>query len=347
MPRLFRPFRRRRLQRLDCSTAGLRLYITAPIPHAAGMEELDRLLRGLQTYQDLVVGGVVVRRGVRNCEERWSAIAPHLPSAGVLLDVGANFCWFAQRWCREGPERLAVALEADLRSAAVARYSLAADGGRGTALCTALAGAQAMARFARAGQRFDAALCLSVLHWIPDHREFLRELGAIADRIFIEQPDPREVGAGREEVRRAIGPIGPYLKALFPERPVERLATWTAHRDADLPRELWLVGPQNGANPSPPTVQVDVAALVDLDVAWPPRSWWQQEFAALGKVGDRRLLFTPDGLTLDAGPATASRAGDWPRRLARLPETGVTTVRRRVRRAAAAVTRRLRRLVSH
>jgi hypothetical protein len=308
------------------------------------MEELDRLLRGLCVYQDVVVQGRILRDGVRDGEERWRAIAPHLPAAGVLLDVGANFGWFSERWCEEGTARLAVAIEADLRSAAVARYALAANDRHRVALCTALASASMLGRFRGSGQRFEAALCLSVLHWIPDHRDFLRELGAIADRIFIEQPDPREAGAGRDEVRRAIGEIGPYLKALFSERPVERLATWTAHRDAELPRELWLVGPGHGATESPRTVQVDAAALVDLDVAWPPRSWWQRELESLGEAGDRRMVWTPAGLGFDDEPAIPSPRIDWPRQLAQLPETDVTTLRRRVRRAAAAVIRRLRRL---
>ena len=41
-----------------------------------------------------------------------------------LLDVGANFAWFCLRWCSEQPDRTAVAWEADLRSAAVARLVL-------------------------------------------------------------------------------------------------------------------------------------------------------------------------------------------------------------------------------
>ena len=67
-------------------------------------------------------------------------------------------------------------------------------------------------RFAAAAQRLDAVLLLSVLHWIGDHREFLATLGPITGRFLIEQPDPREDGAGVDRIRREIGPIGDYLR---------------------------------------------------------------------------------------------------------------------------------------
>src|SRR5439155_23978625 len=110
------------------------------------MSELDRLLDGLSTYQDVVVAGETVRPGVRACATRWQAIAPHLPPSGVLLDVGANFCWFCLKWCEEGSERLAVALEADYRSAAVARHVLASHRHEQIVLCTSRAEVEAVDR---------------------------------------------------------------------------------------------------------------------------------------------------------------------------------------------------------
>lgn len=311
-------------------------------------DELDRLLAGICTYQDVVVAGTTVRRGVRDCEQRWQAIAPHLPATGVLLDVGANFAWFCLRWCRENPDRLAVALEADYRSAAVARHVLASHDHERIVLCTAHADAGAIEVLARAGQRFDAALCLSVLHWIPDHRRFLTALGRVVDRLFIEQPNPNEKGAGVTAVREAIGDIGPYLREIFTDRPVECLATWTAHRSDDLPRELWMVGPPSDSKcASAPAV--DVGAVLQLDVAWPPRSWWKTQLSRI--AGDRpySLKLTPAGLARSGdgdvnSPTQHERSqATWQTMIARLPEFGVSTFRRRLARITRAVRRRLRR----
>ncbi len=309
------------------------------------VDELDRLLRGISTYQDVVVAGKTERRGARDCEQRWQAIAPHLPERGVLLDVGANFTWFCLRWCQENADRLAVALEADYRSAAVARHVLASHDHDRIVLCTALANVEAVETLARAGQRFDAALCLSVLHWIPDHRRFLESLGRIVDRLFIEQPNPNEAGSGVTAIREAIGDIGPYLRELFADRPVEQVATWIAHRSAELPRELWMVGPPENSKP-PAAPSVAVGAVVQLDAAWPPQSWWKTQLSRIVDDGSFELKLTSAGLTtsrasgLSPSAQTARSKAEWLSTIARLPENRVSTLRRRLRRAADALRRR-------
>lgn len=306
------------------------------------MHELDRLLRGISTYQDVVLAGQTVRRGGRDCERRWQAIAPHLPAGGVLLDVGANFGWFCLKWCAEGPDRLAVAWEADLRSAAVARYVLASEPGRRIALCTSPAGAAGAKRFVASGRRIDVVLCLSILHWMPDHREFLAELGTVADRILIEQPNLDEAGAGSEAVRRSIGAIGPYLKQLFPDRPVTHIDTWSSHRDADSKRELWLVGPPNGVVPAVTPPSIDAALLCDLDVAWPPQSWWRRRKPLSRDAFPCGFALTPCGVESDA-TARPQSAAAWRRALVQLPELTTTTWRRRWKRWRLAVQKRVRR----
>jgi hypothetical protein len=317
------------------------------------MDPLDRLLEGISVYQDVVIDGRTVRSGVRDCASRWEAIAPHLPKSGVLLDVGANFAWFCLRWCGEGPRRTAVALEADRRTAGVARHVLASHADRRIALVTARAGASATEEFQVRGDRFAAALCLSVLHWIPDHREFLAGLGRVAERIFIEHCDPREAGAGVDSIRRDIGEIGPYLRELFPGRPVERIAVWTAHRSTELPRELWQVGPPATVEVEPERTAddgVSVGSLLALDVAWPPRSWWLERLQSV--TGEP--AFTSRGLERRA--QTSSNASDPNRHeggrhdsidrliieARRIPERGATTWRRRVRRVYEAFRRRIR-----
>jgi hypothetical protein len=311
------------------------------------MDPLDRLLSGISVYQDVVLDGRTVRRGVRDCASRWEAIAVHLPKTGALLDVGANFAWFCLQWCASGKERIAVALEADRRTGGVARYVLASHEDRRIALVTARAGASATEEFHTRGDRFCAALCLSVLHWIPDHREFLAGLGRIAERIFVEHCDPREAGAGVESIRREIGEIGPYLRDLFPDRLVERIAVWTAHRSTELPRELWLVGPSAQAEADVTRSGVDgvsVASLLALDIAWPPRSWWMEQLQTIDHQETGEIAFTPRGVErrarkLSSNPEPVDRLIVEARRI---PERGATTWRRRWRRVYEAVRRRLR-----
>jgi hypothetical protein len=282
----------------------------------------EALFEGLSTYQDVVVEGAVVREGRRACVDRWRLIEPWLPNRGALLDVGSNFGWFGLAACRARAELIVASVEADERSAAVQRAVLAAHEHRRVALLTRRAGPRMASRFVRSGQEFAAVFCLSVLHWIPRHQQFLRLLEPQTGRFFVEQPDPREAGAGDARLRDELGALGAYLQATFPSRRVTKLGETASHRDPNLVRPLWMVHERDGWSPAP--AALDLAALCDLAPAWPPRSWWQAQWEAAEReradAGDRSQgLFTPDGATW-AAKARGLSPRQWRRVLARLPE---------------------------
>ncbi len=299
-----------------------------------------QLFKNLAVYQDVVVAGRTVRVGQRDCPRRWTLLEPHLPPAGTILDVGSNFGWFGLQICQSRPACVVASLEADLQSAEVQRRVLASNDCRRVCLLTARASERLARRWEQAGQRFDAVLCLAVLHWMADHRQFLTTLGRIAGRLLIEQPDSREAGAGVEGIRRQIGAVGEYLASVFPHRPVQRLAQLESHRDGRYPRELWLVS-EPADWPTEPAPGLEVDALLDAAPGWPARSWWGAQIAELprgaGTAG--ALRFTCEGLRGVAGPRIAAR-------VRRLPEDGAFSSGRRwllrARRTAGDVLRRLR-----
>jgi hypothetical protein len=284
------------------------------------MDFPPQLLKNLAIYQDVVVAGRTVRSGQRDCPARWALLDPHLPRAGAILDVGSNFGWFGLQICQTRPECVVASLEADLRSAEVQRQVLASNDCRRVCLLTARANARLVQRWESVGQRFDAVLCLAVLHWMADHRQFLTALGRIAGRLLVEQPDPREAGAGVETIRRQIGAIGAYLADVFPDRPVQRLAQLASHRDGRYPRELWLVAEPAGW-PTVPAPGLDVNALLDAAPGWPARSWWAKQAATVPHTVPTQdtLLFTPRGLRGAIGPDFGQRVRRLPERTAFLP----------------------------
>lgn len=303
-----------------------------------------RLPPSLCVYQDVVVDGRTVLRGQRDCEGRWALLEPHLPASGTVLDVGSNFGWFGLQLCQTRPECVVVSVEADERSAAVQRQVLASHHHARIALITRRAGTRLARQWARAGQRFDAALLLAVLHWIPDHRAFLANLGPLTGRLLIEQPDARESGAGSERIRREIGPLGPYLGELFPTRPVVCLGELPSHRQTPYPRTLWLVGEPEGWQPTDPP-ELDATTLLDLGLSWPPRRWWAGQLAALGPGASGRAVLTPRGLQLAADGRSVDTLAALGRRARRLPEGHLFTAGqwwyRRTRQWAGGVLRRL------
>ena len=308
-------------------------------------------LHGLRVYQDMVLAGRTAVRGRRDCLGRWEVLAPHLPRCGTIFDVGSNLGWFGLKICEAFPDCVVASLEPDERSATLQREVLRSHRSPRICLLTNRADRRLARRFVEAGQELDAVLCLSVLHWLPDHREFLSALGKISRRLLIEQPDPRESGAGFARIREEIGPIGPYLKALFPARPAQCLAQLPSHRECPFPREIWLVGELPGP-PKPPSPGLEVSALLAMSPSWPPRSWWQGRLAeSLDGVSPRgrepcRVLFTPQGLQVQEGVAGQPTLGQLRRRVARLPENRLLSpgqwLYRRARRLAGIALRPLR-----
>lgn len=320
----------------------------------------ERLFRNLSVYQDVVLGGRTVRRGARDCPARWELIAPVLRKCRNVLDVGSNFGWFGLKFCEMRREGVVASVEADRRSAAVQHRVLESHRHARICLLTQPASVRLAQTLERFGQRFDAALCLSVLHWIADHEAFLTRLGRLAGRLIVEFPDPREPDAGIEHVRREIGPIGPYLAHRFPDRPLRLLGKCRSHLQSSLPRELWLVEPPTGA-PGEETNGLSVPAMLDLDVGWPPRSWWLQELERVAASIERRqadravklahdgffrrraadafrLRFTHRGIEFEGGPCASSTLVAMRRRANRIPEhRPFSTARLLYRRGRAAV----------
>lgn len=287
-----------------------------------------RLLRGLSVYQDVVVEGRTVQAGRRDCAARWRLIESHLPRQGVVLDVGSNFGWFGLQVCAARPDVVVASVEADLRSAAVQRAVLASHAQRPICLLTRPAGPAMLARFAAGGQRFDAALLLSVLHWIAQPERFLAALGSITSRLLVEHPHTDEPGAGCAWIRRRIGPIGPFLGRLFPHRPVVLLGTTASHLDGGYHRQIWLVAPPPGEMP-PPADGIDVQAAVAAGIGWPQRDWWLAGLEAACRQippderegGPARLRLAPAGLSWTGG-AVVSHAdiNRYKRLLHRVPQ---------------------------
>lgn len=306
-----------------------------------------RLLSRAGVYQDVRWAGATLARGSRDCRQRWELIRPLLPERAAVLDVGSNFGWFALAACESLTDCVVASVEADEHSARVQRSVLGSHGEQRIALVTHPAGKRLAECFARSGQRFDAVFCLSVLHWMREHREFLTTIGSIAGRIFVEHPDTREPGAGCDKIRRQIGPIGRYLRDVFPGRSAILLGRTPSDRRPGIKRELWMVEAAAEFEPHPRPA-IDAGALLGLAPSWPPRSWWQQESAALrpNDVDLRwRYKFTSAGLQRAIG--TGGGEGLSHRRLKRLvdrvPEHRLWPLRhwlyRRGRRLAARLLR--------
>ena len=291
-----------------------------------------QMLAGICVYQDVLWQGVPRQIGVRDCEARWRLIEPHLPERGVVLDVGSNFGWFGLKVVDSRPACVVASLEADPHSAAVQRQVLASHASQRIALLTKRATAKRPRKWGEQGQRFAAAFCLSVLHWMPDHRQFLLELAQLCPVLFIECPAPEEeAGIGLSAARRGLSNVGELLIELFDSRSVTCLGFVAGLSSTSPQRAIWQV--RCGSEPASQSCGLSLEAMLAQEIGWPQRSWWQDQLAR--PRSDVNLpagcWLTPAGVTLGR-----STSPDLPRRALRsIPEhilfTRTTLLRRRLR----------------
>lgn len=298
-----------------------------------------RKLVGLSVYQDIVLDGSCYRPGVRDCEARWQLIEPHLPRAGAVLDVGSNFGWFGLRIASTRPQCVVASVEGDLRAAAVQRDVLASHRADRIALLTDRLDAKSAARWGRMGQRFAATLCLSVLHWMPDHRQFLTELGRLTEMILIECPAPIEQGVGLASAVHEMRDMRSYLSGVFAGAAIECLGHAPGLGEEAPARAIWQVRLRD-AEPSLPGLALD--GLLSRGLSWPRRRWWleQCDSAEWNATLPDGWWLTPAGLTVGhvASPTQRDRLR---RRLRHLPEETTCTSSQWLRRKWRGVLRRV------
>lgn len=312
----------------------------------------DDWFRGLSVYQDVLAAGQVVRRGARDAALRWRLIEPHLPQSGVIVDVGSNFGWFAVQIAAARPNCLVLSGEADERSARVQRRVLethaAADDSvaERVVLLTRRLVPRLIGPLVGQGPPLAAALCLSVLHWMPEHRQFVRVLGESCRRLFIEQPHPDERGAGDLRVCAEMQPLPEYLRRLLPAHMVTLLGQTPCHRQPGLTRPLWMVertgAPVAAASVVGTPEVIRAAAVARCEPSWPPRSVWrralnsavsQGDLAATGELPAASGWGLRDGRLAYFGDGDSFAGWQARRAVARIPEDELFTTAMRRRRA--------------
>lgn len=157
--------------------------------------DLDFLKDGPEVYQDVLVGGEVVRRGVRECADRYLALKSIINSyfedkPFSVLDVGANLGYFGLSVLRDFPQAVVVMIDSDQRlrkvvelnhveRAVVLERRFSVEDFREMSEC----------------EHFDLVLLMNVLHHVeegPEIFEYCHRMGSI---MIVETPDARDTEA--------------------------------------------------------------------------------------------------------------------------------------------------------
>jgi SAM-dependent methyltransferase len=237
---------------------------------ADDLADLQMLMDNVaEIYQDVVVAGRVIRRGVRECESRLAALLPQVDDGDTVLDVGSSFGYFGRGIAAARPRSVVVSVEKDRASVALQRRLLLAERAENVILVHGEVDLEWMRRANAACTFFDDVLLLSVLHHFSaaDLPGVLAELDRLGARLLVELPETAEEKVcGREPVT-VLASHGGDLNPLLPSpRARIELGKTASHLHPEITRSL--------------------AAYARLDL---------ERVAGAAYVGDPGLKLGPDG----------------------------------------------------
>lgn len=146
-------------------------------------------------YQDQWRDGQLVRKGRRDCEGRYHAMAELLAGAATVADIGGWDGYFSRRIAEDHDVAVTLVEQRnvpDLARTGIVHRKMTLDASNVDTL-----------------GHHDVILTLAVLHHMPDWEQVYNRLRAQCDLLIVEAAHPQEAAAGR--------PLTPTLTATRPQ----------------------------------------------------------------------------------------------------------------------------------
>jgi SAM-dependent methyltransferase len=148
----------------------------------------------MQRYQD-ALGADGTESGERDCRPRWDLIAAHVPTSGLILDIGSNLGYYGLKAVGASPDVAVVSIEADPEIAERQANLLRAHDTSRICLVQGAVNARVASAWADTCDWFDLTLMLSVLHWLDDPASVIRDVSRMSAVMIVEVPDVADTGA--------------------------------------------------------------------------------------------------------------------------------------------------------
>lgn len=198
-------------------------------------------------YQDVWRDGRLVRKGRRECAQRFADIAQRVGDIRTLVDVGGWDGYMARRFAEAGVECTLIEPRnvADLPAGVTHRQE-------------SITGTTQL-------ERVDVILALSVLHHIDDWQDVYALLRRSCDALIVETPHPDEGDTGERVIAETKHRIVPLWERM--EADGEVFATTPGPNGIDRP--LFAV-----SNVITGTVE-DGTGHATVETAERPHGWWE------------------------------------------------------------------------
>ena len=146
--------------------------------------------------------------GERDCAPRWELIRPHLPAAGMILDVGSNLGYYGLKAIGESADVAVVSLESSATTSERQQRLLEEHATTRICLIQGAMDAALAGHWAETCDWFDLTLLLAVLHWTDDPGRIVRALSSMSGVLIAEVPDSGDRGAhGQSVLQQWADPI--------------------------------------------------------------------------------------------------------------------------------------------
>lgn len=171
------------------------LLSSASLFGTTSLEELDRLTKVPQQYQDIVVNGEVITSGVRECDKRYEKLKPLIKKYSrpiTVLDLGAAEGYFSFRIAHDF-DASCVMVEAGYSANWNSAQKLKElcklnDKLSNIVLLDQRISKDVLLKLSKC-EHFDVILAFNILHHIPGNKkELLSILTSMGDHVFLETP---------------------------------------------------------------------------------------------------------------------------------------------------------------
>jgi hypothetical protein len=161
----------------------------------------------VQRYQDAIRAGGI-DPGERDCAPRWELVEPHVPEAGILVDIGSNLGYYGLRAVEARPSLAVVSIEADPEIAARQAALLAEHETERICLLQGTFNGTVAEQWAATCDWVQTTLLFSVLHWLDDPAAVVRSMSAMSQVLIAEVPDAADHGAcGQDRLQLWADPL--------------------------------------------------------------------------------------------------------------------------------------------
>lgn len=168
-------------------------------------------------YQDVEVGGKLLHKGWRSCEQRWHLIKTTIGEGKTVIDYGSHYGYFAHKIAQQN--NVVLSIEGAPARAEIQRGMLELNNEKNVYLCERQMSFRDWFGLYRTAEGIDFVLALSVLHYLKADELFdtLWLFSGIAPNLIVEYPPLEEKTTAAYENVVEVGDFLEKLKMFYDE----------------------------------------------------------------------------------------------------------------------------------